>query len=577
VLLKMRTRFAQFTGKESAVPRFCGARLPLFWATLQQAERFIGWLLLGMALAAASEGCEGGRQPVGSQPLAQPEKTKPVASPVDPPSASIGQPGASSSALVPSRSPGAGLPERECWYSVSILGAKVGYQQTRIQPVEHHAQPAIRCESFSRLRIHRSGAPLVTEIHFFDLTTAEGVLVELGSEVVQAGSSFKTHGRVQGDQLHLTITTQGKPQELTLPWKPEYGGFHAVEQSLALQPMKPGQRRTLHALAAVVHQVAVVELQALQEETVQLPSGEFRLLKIEATTRFPEGQSFRDVYWVDRTGTAMKLHSQAMNAELLATSRALAENPAALEKLDLALDQAIPLNQPIIRPHQTSRVRYRVRLERGNPAQVFPQTPYQEVRQVDEHTAEVVVWASRPGWPPPKTKTPPDPPTPQDQQPNSFVQSDDPRIAALAHEAVGQEKDRRQQALRLERFVHEYLQNKNFSTAFASALEVLQSREGDCTEHAVLLAALARALGIPARVAIGLVYHEGKFYYHMWNELYLLDRWIAFDATLAEGGIGGAHLLLAHSHLHGASAFSAFLPVLNVLGQGLRIELIDQQ
>lgn len=547
----MLTPFFSFFYQETSARYADGRGGLLFWVTRCKSARFVRWLILGVLWAVAG-GCETASQPADSSHTVLPSDSAPEQ-------------------VLPA------LSKRESWYSMSILGAKVGYQHTWIEPVEHKGRPAIRCETFSRFRVLRSGAPLVTEIRFFDLTTPEGRLVELGSEVIQGGASLKTQGRVQGDQLVLAIATQGRPQELTLPWKPEYGGFHAVELSLASAPMKPGQTRTLQALVAVVNQTATVELRAIQEETVRLPIGEFRLLRIESTTRFPSGQTFRDTYWIDSAGAALKVHSQAMNAELTVTSRQLAEDPAGLEKLDLALDQAIPVEPRLVRPHQTTRVRYRMHLEQGNPAQVFPQTPYQEVRSVDEHTAELVVWASRPTLPPPKTNVRYEPPGEYDRKPNSFIQSDHPRIAALARQAVGQEKNPRQQALQLERFVHGYLRSKNFSTGFASALEVLQSREGDCTEHAVLLAALARAVGIPARTAIGLVYQDGKFYYHMWNELYVEDRWIAFDATLADGGVGGAHIQLAHSHLHGANAFSAFLPVLNVLGQGLRIELIDQQ
>lgn len=453
----------------------------------------------------------------------------------------------------------------------------MGYQYTRIRPVNHKGRPSIRSETFSRLRVHRSGTPLSMALRFYDITTPAGELLELGSEMTQGGSSICSHGRIEDHQLFLTTTTQGKPQGFILPWKPEYGGFHAVELSLATHPMKPGETRTLQSLAPVVQQLTTVELRAGKEETVQLPGGEFRLLKIESVTRLPGGPPLQDTFWVDSAGNALKVHSQAMNAELTATSRQLAEDLSGLEKLDLALDQAILVQPSLVRPHQTTRVRYRLQLERGNPAQVFPPTPYQQVRTVDSHTIELTVWASRPNLPPPKTDAAADPPTGYDQKSNNFIQSDDPRIVRLAHEAIGQEKVPLQQAILLERFVHDYLRSKNFSTAFATALEVLQTREGDCTEHAVLLAALSRAVGIPARVAIGLVYHEGKFYYHMWNELYVENRWMAFDSTLAEGGIGAAHIQLAHSHLHGASAFSAFLPVLNVLGQGLRIEVIDQQ
>ncbi len=73
---------------------------------------------------------------------------------------------------------------------------------------------------------------------------------------------------------------------------------------------------------------------------------------------------------------------------------------------------------------------------------------------------------------------------------------------------------------------------------YATAIEALQNRSGDCTEFAVLLAAAARARGIPARLASGLVYagrFSGKkdvFSPHMWVQAWIGDRWVSFDAGL---------------------------------------------
>ena len=74
-------------------------------------------------------------------------------------------------------------------------------------------------------------------------------------------------------------------------------------------------------------------------------------------------------------------------------------------------------------------------------------------------------------------------------------------------------------------FVFDYIEEKNLSTAFASASEVARTRIGDCSEHGVLLAAMLRADGIPARVAHGLVFvpgfgkkKQGAFGWHMWTQ-----------------------------------------------------------
>ena len=103
----------------------------------------------------------------------------------------------------------------------------------------------------------------------------------------------------------------------------------------------------------------------------------------------------------------------------------------------------------------------------------------------------------------------------------------------------------------------------------ASAAEVAKSREGDCSEHAVLLAALARACGIPSHVAMGLVYVDGAggFGYHMWTELYLSGTWVPFDATAGRGGTSAGYLKLTDSSLDGSSAYTSFLSLAQVLGQ----------
>jgi transglutaminase-like putative cysteine protease len=146
----------------------------------------------------------------------------------------------------------------------------------------------------------------------------------------------------------------------------------------------------------------------------------------------------------------------------------------------------------------------------------------------------------------------------------------------MASEAAGDGADPWIVALALEQFVRSTIRQVNFSQAFATAADVAENPQGDCTEHAVLLAGLARARGIPARVAIGLVYISAAkgFGYHMWNEVWIDDRWIPLDATLAQGGIGAAHLKLTDSNLKGASAYSSFLPVAQVMGQ-LKIEVLE--
>ena len=83
--------------------------------------------------------------------------------------------------------------------------------------------------------------------------------------------------------------------------------------------------------------------------------------------------------------------------------------------------------------------------------------------------------------------------------------------------------------LKILRWANENIEKKPVA-AIPDALSVLRNRVGDCNEHAVLVAALARAAGVPARMEVGLVYLRGRFYYHAWNAFFL-GRWITGDAV----------------------------------------------
>ncbi|MEJ0088004.1 MAG: transglutaminase domain-containing protein [Pseudomonadota bacterium] len=79
---------------------------------------------------------------------------------------------------------------------------------------------------------------------------------------------------------------------------------------------------------------------------------------------------------------------------------------------------------------------------------------------------------------------------------------------------------------------------------FAST--IAKRRQGDCSEHAVFTAALARMYGIPARVVIGiaLVAHDKNFgaYGHAWAELLENGTWVVADASLLDAAPNARYL-----------------------------------
>jgi len=101
-----------------------------------------------------------------------------------------------------------------------------------------------------------------------------------------------------------------------------------------------------------------------------------------------------------------------------------------------------------------------------------------------------------------------------------FIQSKDPNVVSLAKEIVRDENGMLKKARLIYEWVYRNIK-KTPAITIPMAAEVLNSRRGDCNEHTTLYTALARAAGIPARIALGLTYKDGYFYYHAWPEIFI--------------------------------------------------------
>lgn len=145
--------------------------------------------------------------------------------------------------------------------------------------------------------------------------------------------------------------------------------------------------------------------------------------------------------------------------------------------------------------------------------------------------------------------------------PNSRIESDQPKIMALAKEAVGDEKNPLVATRKIESFVRHYVWNKHRDSSFSTAMDMAETRSGDCTGHALLVAALCRAVGIPSRVVLGLVhvpapvgeekkFPNGAFGFHMWAEAWVgADQWVPLDAAL--GAYSVTHIAITKDSLAG--------------------------
>ncbi len=273
------------------------------------------------------------------------------------------------------------------------------------------------------------------------------------------------------------------------------------------------------------------------------------------TRRFRQRQSFmpqlETVANVTAEGLTVRSTTPMMGFTMTST---LAPREQALESSDspeLLARTFIYPDRPIASPRRVRRARYEVRRIEGASAgedllASLPTTGAQRVVRLAKgmQAVEILVEVgSSPGTPTPDRES--------YLRASTFVDHRSSGVRRLLAAALDAAEDshapsaqragrgpRRARAEILRAFVADYLRDKNLDSILATAGEVAASRSGDCTEHSVLLTALLRAAGIPARAVTGLIYVEAfagerdLFAYHMWTQAWVGDRWLDLDATL---------------------------------------------
>jgi transglutaminase-like putative cysteine protease len=231
----------------------------------------------------------------------------------------------------------------------------------------------------------------------------------------------------------------------------------------------------------------------------------------------------------------------AMLGGLLAFVRpALADEPSNYQVQEQIRALAIASPYRISDAARAGKIRYRLHVDGED--WIWPETGEQHV----EHSGDDIVLTicADCGREPPPTAAE----LARYRTGNASVQSTDPRVAAFAHSVpAGKRVDRRMSALVLA--VQKHMNGAIDFRGYKSAREALDSRSGDCTEFAVLLAAVARARGIAARVVTGVAYssrfvgRSHTFGPHTWVQAWDGTRWVSYDAAL--GRFDAGHIAIA--------------------------------
>jgi hypothetical protein len=330
---------------------------------------------------------------------------------------------------------------------------------------------------------------------------------------------FSARGEFAGGKLRLEVDSGGERSETELAMRQRPYLLAALKPYIATQELEPGKEQLFPTFdpATLSQQLTTVVIEG--RERISIAGSLVAAIRLR--------QQFKGisvVSWIDGAGKTLKEESPtglSLVKESAAEATALPGGKSL--SLDLLAQTAVPVSVLIPEPGRKELLRLRLS---GFVLDNFPldggrQKLYRDFLEIRREDLAGV----------PSYKIPANRERYASYlQPTPFVQSDHPKIRALARAIVGEERDAVKAAARIKDWVYRELA-KEPTVSIPNALEVLQTKKGDCNEHAVLFSALARAAGIPAKTAVGVVYLRGAFYYHAWAEVWL-GEWVSLDPVL---------------------------------------------
>jgi len=440
----------------------------------------------------------------------------------------------------------------EQWMGVYHQDQKIGYTYSSLTPA---GEEFIFAET-SLLRLTVLDTPQTVHTSMRGHLGRDFALHDVDFELSSGVGKLQASAVVDGKQLRLKLRTGQEVSEQVLPLDQPLYLPAPLRASLRAGPMQPGRE-----MEALVFDPTALKNDRMRITIVGREPVPHATSDSDAWRITEEFRGLQTTAWIDASGAVLR-EEGPMGFVLVRQSAAQATTVdwATQTALDVVASTAVPVAQPIANARQRMTLKVRlsgIELEnvpsdqeqvrdggvltltrRGLSTMRSYELPYAG----DDHREEMTATA--------------------------FLQSDHPRIRASARAAIGAERDAVRAATRLNDWVYASLR-KVPTISIPNALQVLDMGEGDCNEHAVLLAALARAVGIPTRVVAGAVYLDGAFLYHAWCEVWV-GQWVSIDPAFHQFPADATHIKFV------VGGPEAHLAMLSVIGR-LRIEVLDER
>ena len=422
--------------------------------------------------------------------------------------------------------------DKENWLNIFQGNRKIGFSHA----VFAKKKDGYRLHETVRMRINTMGMVQDINLKTRGRLNSDFSLADFDFVINSGRFSFNVNGSVSGKMLTVRTNSAGTSRKVGIPLKAKPYLLPAITAAISATELKTGEKYTFDIFDPATMAQTPVIVEVVGKEDLRIMGDNQSATKV--SLNFKGTSQFA---WIGENGDVLR-EEGLLGIHMVKTTREDALGGlAAASSEDLTQIASVASNVVLERPDRLSILKVEIdgipfeRIQLNGGRQTFKSNiltiEKEELADLANNIRESNLQSPEKIY----------------LKPGPFIQSDDQKIQALAQDIVGNHSAPLVKMRKLVDWVYQNI-DKRPVLSLPDALSTLENRVGDCNEHAVLLAALARAAGIPCRVEAGLAYLKGRFYYHAWNQVYL-GRWITVDSVFGQIPADVSHIRLVTGSL----------------------------
>ncbi len=468
----------------------------------------------------------------------------------------------------------------ERWYVIEMSGQRAGYMRT----LETRTPETITTESDAAFEIARGAVKLKIRMQGSFVETPDGKPIRMRSVQDMGTMTVEQEYTFSGDTVEVKTTQAGATRTTTMPAPDGAWLTPCAAERYMKQRRESGATEISMRVLTAETGLSPVTSTHRDFTAASLKVGDLIVETTRAKVETSAMPGIVSTEYVDAQGVMVRTETNLGGMAMVMTASTKEEAAAEFEAPEMMINTFVTPDRAIRNPRKVVRATYLVSVTGEGVLPEFATTGTQSVERIDDRSARITVDMTEYA------------PAPAGEIANAeymgssaAIDTDDEEVRKLTERATARAEDDIARAREIRRFVYRFISKKNLGVGFATASEVARSKQGDCSEHGVLTAAMLRVAGIPSRVVAGLVYADffaGErdiFGYHMWTQALLeLDgeeRWVDLDATFpASVHYDATHIALAVSSMDETEGVNSMASLAGVLGRlQIKVESTDYE